>query len=67
MTAIKHKDKKLGRYRKGVYPTKTKSTSPVRYIQAKYNGICASCGKIVEKGSYVRYHVELKKVKHAAC
>lgn len=39
----------------------------IKYMKAKYKGVCCSCGGTIEVGQYMRYNPELKKVKHAGC
>jgi hypothetical protein len=68
---MKYKENKLGRYRKGVgcltsVETKNLPTK-IKYMRARYEGTCCSCGKTIEVNQYMRYNPELKKIKHAGC
>lgn len=83
MTSIKYRDKKLGRYRRGVIPLGTKGKYPswspnkkkkkkkAKYkIISKYEGLCAICSGKYAIGMEVMYDPKKQsgmKVAHIDC
>lgn len=62
-----HKDKKLGRYRKGVRPLRKMQWFP---IEAKFTGICVICRKDYEADERVMFNPDAKpgyKIAHIKC
>lgn len=65
---IKYRDKKLGRYRKGVKPIQ--SATDYRIINAKFPGICAMCSQPYHLDERVIFKPDKepgRKVAHISC
>lgn len=74
MTSRTYPERKLGRYRKGVYngdfgPKQPRDLRPApsgwRTITAKYDGTCSKCEKSFISGAIIWFNPESRKTRHS--